>query len=257
MIERPSLQSALAESFCTTGREAKQLVKQFGGTRKALPRGWQRKFLDHSRHKPLKIGQRLLIVSERGDVAHHNHRHVLAIPAAAAFGTGEHATTAMCLRMLERISRSRALSWSLLDLGTGSGILALAARRFGARRVVAIDNDSVAISTARQNTRLNRIEGVKFVAGDASKLKALGAFDVITANLYSELLIHLMPQLAWHLNAEGYLVLSGILREQEAAVQHALRRSDFRSVEARRRGKWIALLAARSGGKRQLNDGKP
>src|SRR5207244_8027136 len=84
---------------------------------------------------------------------------LLVIPASAAFGTGEHATTAMSLRLLERVTRKWKDGWSLGDLGTGSGILALAAKRFGAGRVVGIDIDPTAISMAESNARLNKVRG--------------------------------------------------------------------------------------------------
>src|SRR4029077_6176793 len=85
----------------------------------------------------------------------------LIIPAGAAFGTGEHATTAMSLRMLEKLTRRWRPGWSIIYLGTGSGILTLAACLLGARRVIGIDGDPVAISTAKENERLKRIRAVQ------------------------------------------------------------------------------------------------
>ena len=91
----------------------------------------------------------------------------------------------MSLRMLERVSRGLRDGWRMLDAGTGSGILALAGKRFGAGTVLAIDNDPTAIATARENARANGIREVKFVVGDVTAMAA-GEFDIITANLYSE-----------------------------------------------------------------------
>src|SRR5207253_8193948 len=115
------------------------------------------------------------------------------IPAGAAFGTGEHATTAISLRLLEEISRKMKPGWSMADLGTGSGILALAAKRFGAGQVVAIDLDPVAISTARANADLNEIRGIEFFVGAVCSWRPTSKFDVIIANLFSELLIEFGP----------------------------------------------------------------
>src|SRR5947208_3257064 len=100
-------------------------------------------------------GGRLAIISRPG-----RKPRLLVIPASAAFGTGQHTTTAMSLRLLERLTREWKNSWSLADLGTGSGILALAAERFGAGRVVGIDIDPKAISVAKANARLNKIDNV-------------------------------------------------------------------------------------------------
>ena len=127
----------------------------------------------------------------------------------------------------------------MLDLGTGSGILALAAKRFGAGKVVAIDLDLVAISTARQNARRNKISGIAFHVGDVRKFSASARFDVVTANLFSELLVQVLPKL----KRNHRLILSGVLRAQEKNVVRALRCSDFNIVQRRRRGKWLALLA--------------
>ena len=171
----------------------------------------------------------------------------MLIPAGAAFGTGEHATTAMSLRLLERCTRfwgAQAASlrcpeaeWSLLDLGTGTGILALAAKKLGAGRVIAIDHDPIAISTARANARRNKIENIDFRAVDLRRWKFPRKIEIITANLFSELLIEILPKL----KRAQRLILSGILREQEAELVGALKRNGIVIVETRRRGKWIAL----------------
>ena len=168
--------------------------------------------------------------------------NILHIPAGMAFGTGEHATTAMSLRMLERLTRTQGAGWSLFDAGTGSGIFALAAARFGAGKIVAIDNDPTAISTAEQNARANRITGVRFAVGDARKALR-DRFDFITANLYSGLLAEMLPKFRQSLSRNGRLILSGVLRAQEPELIRALRANRFHIEETRRRGKWIALAA--------------
>jgi ribosomal protein L11 methyltransferase len=173
----------------------------------------------------------------------------IVIPAEAAFGTGEHATTAMCLRILERITRKRITSWSMLDAGTGSGILAIAASCLGAKKVIAIENDPLACAVAKRNAAANRVGNIEFRTGDVLTQKFRGKFDIITANLYSEILIAALP--AWRRSVanDGRLILSGILRSQEPAVITALRRNGFAVYESRRRGKWIALLAGLAGKK--------
>jgi ribosomal protein L11 methyltransferase len=95
----------------------------------------------------------------------------------------------MCLRLLEEATRGWKDAWRMLDAGTGTGILALAGSCFGAQEVLAIDNDSRAIATARQNARANAIRGVRFALGDAMQIADQRKFDVITANLFSELLV--------------------------------------------------------------------
>jgi ribosomal protein L11 methyltransferase len=163
----------------------------------------------------------------------------LVVPASTAFGTGDHVTTAMSLRLLEELTRHWKRGWSLADLGTGSGILALAASRFGAGRILGLDTDSAAISTAKSNARLNKIRGATFELADARKWKSPPEADIITANLYSDLLIEILPKL----RRSVWLILSGILCDQETEFAAALRRNKIEIIRTRRRGKWVAILA--------------
>jgi ribosomal protein L11 methyltransferase len=227
VVERLGKRQIELQVSCPTARQARSLVLEFGGKAEKLPRDWLRDFAKQAQPKPLRIGSKRTIV----------------IPAEAAFGTGEHATTAMCLRLLERHTRSRARGWSMLDAGTGSGILAIAARCLGAARVIAIDNDPVACTVAKRNARRNGVGKIEFRTGDLLNLKLTNTFDVITANLYSEILIAALPRWSRHLAADGFLILSGILRSQEKEVSSALGRNGFALREARRRGKWVALAA--------------
>jgi len=128
----------------------------------------------------------------------------------------------------------------VVDLGTGSGILALAARLLGAQRVVGIDNDPTAISTAKANARLNQIGDVEFRVGDVRRWKSSRKVDIVTANLFSGLLIEILPRL----KAARWIILSGILQNQKRDVTRALRRHKIDIVQVRRRGKWVAILTA-------------
>ncbi len=223
IIERPDRKRLQLEVASNSRAELQRLAKHFGGRIRKLPGDWLKRALRH-KTKPIKVaGSRLII------------------PAGAAFGTGEHATTAMSLRLLEKISREWNRSWSMIDLGTGSGILALAAKFLGATRVIGIDNDPLAISTAKQNARLNKIRGVQFRVADVRRWKFSRKVDVITANLFSELLIAILPKL----KRARRLILSGILREQERDVRRALTRNKIDIIGAQRRGKWVAILAGR------------
>jgi ribosomal protein L11 methyltransferase len=239
IINRPGKARTIVEVPCTARREATQLQDEFGGTIEKLRAGWLKQFAKQFAAKPLKIGSRLTVTG----TAKLPLANTIFIPAEAAFGTGEHATTAMCLRLLEQRTRDWKPGWTMLDAGTGSGILAIAGRRFGAKRIVAIDNDPIACSVAQRNARTNGVGGIEFREGDALRQRLAGKFDVITANLFSEILVDAMPIWARHLAKNGCLILSGILRSQEAAVVAALRRNGFAPEETKRRGKWVALLA--------------
>ena len=275
IISRPGRKRLQLEIACTSPNLARKLIEEFGGRAEKWPRDWLKRFADLHKSKQLKIGKRLLISptgSSRGApkrvgrshqlpcVTHQPARDpsssarlgmtrsrrldtvrplLLVIPASAAFGTGGHATTAMSLRVLERLTRNWEKGWSFADLGTGSGILALAAKRFGAGRVIGIDIDPKAISIAKANARLNKIDNVDFRLGDLRKWKPTGARDIVAANLYSELLIAVLPEL----KRCTWLILSGVLRTQENKFLHVLRRNNIEIVNVKRRGKWIAVLA--------------
>jgi ribosomal protein L11 methyltransferase len=262
VIGRPNRKRLEIELASESRKELQDFANELNGRVEKLPRDW----LKRSRQrKPLKIGNRLVISNVGGtSVSRPSRRkrkansfpYSLIIPAGAAFGTGEHVTTAMCLRMLERVlkisrdgSSSHPLNLSdasekrpyhlVVDLGTGSGILALAARLLEAERVIGIDNDPLAIATASRNARLNKIDNVQFRAADVRCWKFPQKIDIVTANLFSELLIEILPKL----KRVPRLILSGILRAQELEVTRALERNKIDISEVRRRGKWVAILA--------------
>jgi ribosomal protein L11 methyltransferase len=240
ITEQPGKARVLVAVSCEKRSEAARLQREFGGTIEKLRADWLEEFTKRTSAKPLRIGSRL-IVSRTSDGP-----RTIVIPAEAAFGTGEHATTAMCLRMLERITRHRRSDWSQLDAGTGSGILAIAGARLGAKRVVAIENDPMACAVAKRNAKANGVRKIEFRTGDVLKQRFRGRFDIITANLYSEILIAALPGWSRLLATEGCLILSGILRSQERSISMALRRHQFAVQEAKRRGKWVALLVRKN-----------
>ena len=243
LVERPGSERTLLEISCRTKKHATDLIWEFGGSVEKLRPDWLQHFAKQDRTKPLRIGSRLVVLS--APAGQNVATRTLVIPAEAAFGTGHHATTAMCLRLLERVTRRLAPSWIMLDAGTGSGILAIAGDYFGAERVLAVDHDPLACATAKRNARANGAQNVEIRTGDILKQKLTGKYDVITANLFSEILIAALPKCSRRLRRGGQMILSGILRAQERAVVTALRRNGLTVQEIRRKGKWIALLAFR------------
>jgi ribosomal protein L11 methyltransferase len=243
VISRPRRFRSLVQVICRHRARAEKLMSEFGGVARPLPRNWSEIAQSQKAHAPIRIGHRLRIVSEPAHFAKAGGKSQLVIPAAGAFGTGEHATTAMSLRLLEETTRNLSPGWRLFDAGAGAGILALAARRLGAGEVLGLDNDPRAVAHARQNARLNQISRARFLAGDVLLWKPTARYDVVTANLFSELLIAALPIFRQALRARGHLIVSGILREQAGSVERALRRSGFHLEKRRRRGKWVALLA--------------
>ena len=240
IISRPLRARLLLQVACEKRTLATRLLRRFGGRIEKLPRNLQAQ----SAHPPIRIGGRLEIVS-RFSRSPEKRSLQLVIPAAGAFGTGEHATTAMSLRLLEERTRKFPRGWRLLDAGTGSGILALAARKLGAGEALGLDDDPRAIATARQNTRLNRIGRVEFCVADLLRFKPKARYEIVTANLFSDLLIAALPVFRRALRPDGWLILSGILRAQADEVIAALLRAGWTIEKRRRRGKWVALACSR------------
>jgi ribosomal protein L11 methyltransferase len=238
IISRPERKRVQIEIACTSRSESRRVVQEFGGRAKRLGRNWLKRLSREERPKPLRIGRRLVVAPSPSKGEADSFPYSLIVPAGAAFGTGEHATTAMTLRLLEEVTRRRKPQF-VVDLGTGSGILALAASCFGAERVVAVDIDPIAIATAQTNARLNKIENVDFQLGDVRRWNSARRIDIVTANLFNELLIQILP----NLKRSSCLILSGVLRNQEKEFVRALRRRKIDLVEVHRRGKWIAVLA--------------
>src|ERR1700726_3264794 len=154
LIERPNRKLLLLEVAFESESKIKRLRKKFGGQSKELPRGWLKQFLTPRGSNPSTIGKRLIVYQSPPGRNANSFPRRLIIPAGAAFGTGAHATTTLSLRLLEEVTYGWKADWKMVDLGTGSGILALAASRFGAKQVIGIDLDPIAISTAKANAHL-------------------------------------------------------------------------------------------------------
>ncbi len=247
--------SVRLEVYCDGQREADELVERFGGRASEVHEHLWHPAPTTAPGRPLNIGGRLLVTNRPEELASTRMGHpaasLLCIPAAMAFGTGEHATTAMCLRLLMEVARQHQPGkWEMLDLGTGSGILALAGHCFGANRALGVDNDPHAVRTARENGRLNGIShrAVRFVQGDVTK-GWLGrqTWPVVAANLFSELLIRsLSAVIAPAVASGGDLILSGVLASQADEVVAAVRTAGLTLHATKRRGRWRAFHCRRS-----------
>jgi len=157
-----------------------------------------------------------------------------------AFGTGTHPTTALCLAAVDGFLAARPGA-TVLDVGTGSGLLAIAARKLGAGRVVASDNDPTALEVARENAARNGVE-IEVTRADVGLVR--GPFDLVVANILANTLVELAPGLAAQVAEGGALYLSGILAPQEEEVRAAYLDRGLREAEGRRDGEW-SLLAFR------------
>ncbi len=185
--------------------------------------------------RPVRVDARLEIVH---DEKTRRAAGRLVIPYGVAFGSGEHATTLMLLRELAR--KHDLARTSLLDLGTGSGVLALAGRALGAKDIAGTDFDPAAIRTARRNEAINfPSRRVRWAVADVKRLRARPRFGLVVANLFSGILVEAAPRIARVLEPGGQLWLSGVLRSQQDEVAGAYRRAALRLLKTTTRGKWI------------------
>lgn len=191
---------------------------------------------------PLVIGASFLVVPDARLIPPGTSRHVLIVPQEQAFGTGSHETTSLCIEMLETMDVAGKRG---LDVGAGSGILALAMCRLGAARVVAFDNDVDAYGALRDNRMRNDVDAAQLAVfiGGFESLRG-GCFGVITMNILPEVIVPLLGEVVARL--DGTLILSGILTVRSAEVIEACAAHQLTLVEWREKGEWWAGLFRRS-----------
>jgi ribosomal protein L11 methyltransferase len=163
----------------------------------------------------------------------------IIIQPSMGFGTGHHATTRLCLAALQR---ANAAGRSVIDVGTGSGVLAIAASLLGASSVIAIDDDADAIQSARENLGFNPAARVDLRVADL-RTSLLDAADIVVANLTGTLLTQTAPLLTTLVAPAGRLIMSGLMGDEEAGVSAAF--SDFRVLDRNQEDEWCCLVLAR------------
>jgi ribosomal protein L11 methyltransferase len=183
-----------------------------------------------------RIGRRLVITPSWSEVDQQHGDIVIRLDPGMAFGTGLHPTTRLCLRALEDTVQPNA---SLLDVGTGSGILAIAASRLGAAPVVACDIDPAAVDIAAHNAAAN--DAVVDVRAGPIDVVPAGTFDLVVANILADVITGLAPLLAGRLAPNGTLIVSGILEEQAPGVRSAIEACGLRFLTEHAEKDWIAF----------------
>lgn len=197
---------------------------------------WSRNWKVH--FKPLRVGRRFIVSPTWEEPGPDPERLIIRIDPGRAFGTGHHETTRLCLEWLETCGDVQLLS--LLDIGTGSGILSIGAALLGFRSVLGIDNDPEAVETARENIEINRLsERVRTECATPEEIS--GRFDVIIANIQSVPLIRMSEDIASKVRDGGRLALSGILEEQADEVSSAYEKRGLKRAGVRSEGEWVLL----------------
>lgn len=246
VLARPGSIRARLEVYGSHRREADRLLKEYGGRVRAVAK---KELLPPAPSRPIRANRSLYVVGDSKSVQTLKKKvpaaRILLIPASMAFGSGEHATTGMVLRYLGK-SKKLVHDAQALDLGTGSGILALAARALGARRVVAMDNCPDCIRISRENEKSNFGDSqIRWHRAELGAFDPKAVFSLVTANLFSDLLIGQSASIWKCLAPGGTLLLSGILHPQAAGVVRAYRAQGGKLICQQRKGKWVLLAFAR------------
>ncbi len=230
--------SVRVEVYCESEKDAEEIKTQFGGSvRELKSRNWVA--MSAPKADPLMIRDRLVISQVEVLPDAYPGRDVIIVPPEMAFGTGDHPTTSTCLRLLVDLSRELEPGWDFLDLGTGSGVLAIAARFLGAGEIEAFDFDAKAVEVARLNLERNGAGDIKLFEEDVFTWKNQKRFQVVAANLFSTVLIEALPLIRHWIQPGGRLLLSGILFEQWPEVLATAEKCGFLSLEHKKRGKWV------------------
>jgi ribosomal protein L11 methyltransferase len=236
-VDPGDVKQALEAEFAGTANAASLI--EFSAS--SVPdQDWMQKWKEG--FEAVNVGERFIVSPSWKLPDDSRGRVVIQIDPGMAFGTGTHETTRLCLEAIERFWKGG----SLLDVGTGTGILAIAAAQLEpVARVVAIDVDPQAIDVARENAAINGVSDSIELSEAQPRNLARSSFDVVVANLTAEVIVELTEDLADCLASNGLLILSGILTEFEGDVERALSAYGFSVIDRREAGEWCALVARR------------
>ena len=189
--------------------------------------------------KAFEIGKKLAVCPSWETYNNSENRTVISLDPGAAFGTGSHATTSLCLEVLENYVTNDT---TVLDIGTGSGILAIAADLLGAKSAIGVDIDAQSVKTAISNAQINGVsEKTEFIVGDLAD-KISGKYDIVGANIVADVVIRLFENVADFMKDDGILVVSGIIDMRAPEVEAAASKHGFSTLQSLTREEWHAYV---------------
>lgn len=189
--------------------------------------------------KPFKVGEITIIPNLKDD---NNNEDGLYIAKQYAFGTGTHETTFLALEMINEYSKNNNISSkTIADIGCGSGILSLFCYKLGARNITSVDIDNDAVNCTLDNAKYNNIKLNNVFLGSADSLSNF-QYDLVIANIETDILIEILPNLKKILKENGHLILSGILAEKENFMNEAIKQNNLTILNRKQKNDWISLL---------------
>lgn len=190
-------------------------------------------------YRPTKIGEKIVIKPIWEEYSATNEELIVELDPGMAFGTGTHETTRMCVAALEKYTQNDKV---VFDIGTGSGILAIVAAKLGAKHVVGVDLDPVAVDSAKENLTFNDVNNIEILEGNLLDVVD-GKADLVVANIIAEIICILTPDVKKALNENGLFITSGIIHDRRDMVIKNLEENGFEILEANKDGEWNCIIA--------------
>ena len=227
--------------------QAKEELKEEGFTdeelgewtvsaKKIINQDWSQKWKEH--WKPTKASEHVVICPSWEECSKKDDEILITLDPGSAFGTGTHATTQLCIRAIEKYLKHGD---EVADIGTGSGILAITAIKFGASHAIGIDNDPLVIDVAKDNAQINGVfNKIDFAYGTADSLTE--QYDFVCANILHNILAEIMGDLKKIMKPQAKMVMSGILDEKKQIVLDAINEHQLKVVEIIQQEQWVAIV---------------
>ena len=190
-------------------------------------------------YKPTKIGERLVIKPIWEEYEAKEGEVVVELDPGMSFGTGTHETTRMCVAAIDKYTKEDS---EVFDIGTGSGILAIVASKLGAKHVVGVDLDPVAVEAAKENVAYNNIHNIELLEGNLLDVVD-GKADVVVANIIAEVICILIPDVKKVLKQNGVFITSGIIHDRRDMVIQKFEEEGFEVIESNKDGEWNCIIA--------------
>jgi len=187
----------------------------------------------------IHIGEKIVIKPSWKEYFEKEEEVVIELDPGMAFGTGTHETTAMCLEFIEKFVRN---GFHVVDFGCGSGILSIASAKLGAKRVIAIDKDELAVKVAKENVERNHLNDIiEVILGDELKI-VKEKVDILVSNIIAEVIINISEDALILLKDDGIFIASGIVKDKKELVEKAMSERGFVVLEEKIKGDWVAFV---------------
>ncbi|WP_373898902.1 50S ribosomal protein L11 methyltransferase [Haloimpatiens sp. FM7315] len=190
-------------------------------------------------YKPTQIGDRIVVKPIWETYNEKQGQLVVELDPGMAFGTGTHETTRMCIKALEKYVKKESV---VFDIGTGSGILSIAAAKLEAKKVIGVDLDPIAVDSAKHNVEFNNLNNIEIIHGNLMEVVE-GKADIVVANIIADVIMFLTKDVRSFIKENGYFISSGILVERKEEVIKVLKENNFEIVESNVDGEWCCIVA--------------